>query len=223
LKLFDCIFRVPFFRPEFGVDIAGLPVKELVAILGGDLPCVLGRVDSQLAEEGERVRDVDLRYILPVSVDVLDKGVGDPVPGELLTSGSSKQRMVTKMGGCVDHRHCRLVPVNVVPFTERVQNVQLDVGEGGERVEDEGGQVLHALDVLPHERDALPVVHHVLVQVRLYGGRISVHVPQLISAVDDESFTVKVLRTRAIQSGTFPQAGVVVTSGHLACYFAIGD
>ena len=44
----------------------------------------------------------------------------------------------------------------------------------------------------------------------------SVHVPQLISAVDDESFTVKVLRTRAIQSGTFPQAGVVVTCGHLA-------
>ena len=44
----------------------------------------------------------------------------------------------------------------------------------------------------------------------------SVHVPQLISAVDDESFTVKVLRTRAIQSGTFPQAGVVVTSGQLA-------
>ena len=44
----------------------------------------------------------------------------------------------------------------------------------------------------------------------------SVHVPQLIRAVDDESFTVKVLRTCAIQSGTFPQAGVVVTSGHLA-------
>ena len=74
--------------------------------------------------------------------------------------------------GFLDHRHCRLVPVNVVPFTERVHDVQLDVGEGGECVEDEGGQVLHALDVLPHERDALPVVHHVLVQVRLYGGRI---------------------------------------------------
>ena len=42
-------------------------------------------------------------YLLPVSVDVLDKGVGDPVPGELLTSGSSKQRVVAKMGGCVDH------------------------------------------------------------------------------------------------------------------------
>ena len=72
----------------------------------------------------------------------------------------------------LDHRHCRLVPVDVVPFAERVHDVQLDVGEGGERVEDEGGQVLHALDVLPHERDALPVVHHVLVQVRLYGSRI---------------------------------------------------
>ena len=44
-----------------------------------------------------------LLYLLPVSIDVLDKGVGNPVPGELLTSGSSKQRMVAKMGGCVDH------------------------------------------------------------------------------------------------------------------------
>ena len=78
MRLFDRIFRVPFFRPEFGVDVAGLPVKELmakkgedkvkkkiqkihlVAILGGDLPCVHGRVDSQLTEEGKRVRDVDL-------------------------------------------------------------------------------------------------------------------------------------------------------------------
>ena len=65
----------------------------------------------------------------------------------------------------LDHRHCRLVPVDVVPFAKRVHDVQLDVGEGVERVEDEGGQVLHALDVLPHERDALPVFHHVLVQV----------------------------------------------------------
>ena len=44
-----------------------------------------------------------LLYLLPVSVDVLDKGVGDPVPGERLSSGSSKQRVVPKMGGCVDH------------------------------------------------------------------------------------------------------------------------
>ena len=44
-----------------------------------------------------------LLYLLPVSVDVLDKGVGDPVPGERLSSGSSKQRVVAKMGGCVDH------------------------------------------------------------------------------------------------------------------------
>ena len=92
-----------------------------MAILGRDLPCVHGRVDSQLTEEGKRVRDVDLGYVpgdrmfdslyvwetfvylLPVSVDVFDKGVGDPVPGERLTSGSSKQRMVAKMSGCVDH------------------------------------------------------------------------------------------------------------------------
>ena len=76
------------------------------------------------------------------------------------------------MGGGVDHWHRGLVTVDVVALAERVDDVQLDVGEGGERVEDEGGQVLHALDVLPHERDALPVVHHVLAQVELDQLRI---------------------------------------------------
>ena len=36
MRLFDRIFRVPFFRPEFGVDVAGLPVKELMAKKGED-------------------------------------------------------------------------------------------------------------------------------------------------------------------------------------------
>merc|ERR1712013_469284 len=164
------------------------------------------------------VRDLPLERVWVV-VNLLSVMVKSPLPSFLPFQVISRSLPLPVLA--------ILNPLNLAPawftFTERIHNVQLDVGEGGECVEDEGGQVLHALDVLPHERDALPFFHHVLVQVRLYGGRISIHVPQLISAVDDESFTVKVLRTRAIQSGTFPQAGVVVTSGHLACYFAIGD
>ena len=72
----------------------------------------------------------------------------------------------------MDHRHRRLVPVDVVPLAERVHDVQLDVGEGGEGVDDEASQVLHALDVLAHEGDALPILHHVLVKIGLYSGRI---------------------------------------------------
>ena len=36
MRLFDFIFRVQFFRPEAGVDVAGLPVKELMAKNGED-------------------------------------------------------------------------------------------------------------------------------------------------------------------------------------------
>ena len=72
----------------------------------------------------------------------------------------------------LDHRHCRLVPVNVVPFTERVHDVQLDVGEGDHGVEHEGLELLVAAQVLAHRADALPVVHHVLAQVELDQLRI---------------------------------------------------
>ena len=80
-----------------------------------------------------------------MSVDILDKGVGDAVPGKLLASGLSKHRVGAEMGCSVDHWHCRLVPVNVVPLTERVNDVQLDVGEGFEGVEDKTGEVFHPL------------------------------------------------------------------------------
>ena len=49
------------------------------------------------------------------------------------------------MGSCVDHWHRCLVPVDVVPLTEGVNDVQLDVGKGSEGVEDETSEVLHAL------------------------------------------------------------------------------
>ena len=49
------------------------------------------------------------------------------------------------MGCRVDHRHRRLVPVDVVPLAEGVDDVQLDVGEGSESVKDKTGEVLHAL------------------------------------------------------------------------------
>ena len=80
-----------------------------------------------------------------MSVDILDKGVGDAIPGKLLASGLSEHRVGAEMGCRVDHWHCRLVPVNVVPLTERVNDVQLDVGEGFEGVEDKTGEVLHPL------------------------------------------------------------------------------
>ena len=107
-----------------------------------------------------------------MSLDVLDEGVWDAVPGELLASGFPEHRVAAKMGCRMNHWHRCLVPVDVVPLAEGVYDVQLDVGEGGEGVEDEAGQVLHALDVLAHEGDALPILNHVLVKIGLYGGRI---------------------------------------------------
>ena len=111
-------------------------------------------------------------YLLPMPVNILDKGVGDTVPGELLSSGFPKHRMGTEVSCRVDHRHRCLVPVDVVARTEGVNDVQLDIREGSEGVEDETGEVLHTMDVLAHEGDALPIIHHVLVKVGLYFSRI---------------------------------------------------
>jgi len=158
-----------------------------------------------------------------MSIDVLDKRVGDTVPGELLASGLAEHRVGAKMGCRVNHWHCCLVPVNVVPLTERVDDVQLDVGEGSEGVEDETGEVLHPLDVLAHESDALPILHHVLVKIGLYGSRISVHVPQLVSAVNDKALTVEVLGSITVEAGVLPQAAVVVPGRQLNCSLPVGD
>ena len=51
------------------------------------------------------------------------------------------------MGSRVDHWHRCLVSVDVVPLTEDVNDVQLDVGKGSEGVEDETSEVLHALKI----------------------------------------------------------------------------
>ena len=88
-----------------------------------------------------------------MSLNVLDEGVWDAVPGELLASGLPEHRVVAKMGCRVDHWHRCLVPVNVVPLTERVDDVQLDVGEGSEGVEDETGEVLHPLKMKKGESE----------------------------------------------------------------------
>ena len=45
---------------KLGVDVAGVPVEELVAVISGHLPLLLGGRDPQLAVEGQRVRHVDL-------------------------------------------------------------------------------------------------------------------------------------------------------------------
>ena len=40
-------------RDELGVDVAGVPVEELVAIIGGHRPLLFGGRDTQLAVEGQ--------------------------------------------------------------------------------------------------------------------------------------------------------------------------
>ena len=38
---------------KLGVDVAGVPVEELVAVIGGHLPLLLGGRDPQLAVQGQ--------------------------------------------------------------------------------------------------------------------------------------------------------------------------
>ena len=45
---------------KLGVDVAGVPVEQLVAVIGGHLPLLLGGRDPQLAVQGQRVGHVDL-------------------------------------------------------------------------------------------------------------------------------------------------------------------
>ena len=40
-------------RDELGVDVAGVPVEQLVAVIGGHLPLLLGGRDPQLAVQGQ--------------------------------------------------------------------------------------------------------------------------------------------------------------------------
>ena len=61
---------------------------------------------------------------------------------------------------------------NVLTLTEAVNNVELEVGEGGEGDVD---QVQHGLQppaVLAQHGDALPVLRHVLPHVPLHCGRV---------------------------------------------------
>ena len=60
----------------------------------------------------------------------------------------------------------------VLTLAEAVQDVELEVREGGEGDVDQLQHGLQPPAVLAQHADALPVVHHVLVQVRLYGSRI---------------------------------------------------
>ena len=58
-----------------------------------------------------------------MSLNVLDEGVWDAVPGELLASGFPEHRVAAKMGCRMNHWHCCLVPVDVVPLAEGVDDV----------------------------------------------------------------------------------------------------
>ena len=130
------------------------------------------------------------------------------------------------MGGCVYHWHRGLVTVDVVALAKRVDDVQLDVGEGDHGVEHEGLELLVAAQVLAHRADALPVVHHVLAQEELDHLRIwkcncnlkqrntsfftSVHIPDLICALNNETRAVKLPGPVPVEPLLLPQAGVVV-------------
>ena len=50
-------------RDKFRVDVSGVPVKELVAVVGGHRPLLLRGGDAKLAVQGQGVRHVDLRGV----------------------------------------------------------------------------------------------------------------------------------------------------------------
>ena len=50
-------------RDEPGVDVAGVPVEELVAVVGGDAPSLFRGRHTQLAVEGQVVGHVHFRGI----------------------------------------------------------------------------------------------------------------------------------------------------------------
>merc|ERR1719242_2968778 len=103
---------------KFRVDVSGVPVKELVAVVGGHRPLLLRGGDAKLAVQGQGVWHVDLRGVLQLSVNVLDEAVGDAVPGESLVAWFPKHWVETKVSCRVDHWHGSLVPVDVVPLAE---------------------------------------------------------------------------------------------------------
>ena len=93
--------------------------------------------------------------------------------------------------------------------------MELDVRKSSHGGQGEVLKFVVATDILAHRADALPVVYHVLVQIGFDYLRIPVHVPYLISALDDESWAVKLLRSIPVETGLFPQARVVVASARL--------
>ena len=50
-------------RDKFRVDVSGVPVKELVAVVGGHRPLLLRGGDAKLAVQGQGVGHVDLRGV----------------------------------------------------------------------------------------------------------------------------------------------------------------
>ena len=76
------------------------------------------------------------------------------------------------MCGSVEDRHAGLVSINVIAITEGVHNVQLDVGEGVEGDVDQSDDLIHALQILTHAGDTLPVICHVFSQIELNSIKI---------------------------------------------------
>ena len=99
--------------------------------------------------------------LLPLSIDLLYESVWHPIPSKRFSSWLSKDRVIASVCGSVEDRHTGLVSINVIAITEGVHNVQLDVGEGIEGDVDQPDDLIHALQILTHAGDTLPVICHV--------------------------------------------------------------
>mmetsp|Transcript_67680 Transcript_67680/g.153054 ORF Transcript_67680/g.153054 Transcript_67680/m.153054 type:complete len:324 (-) Transcript_67680:137-1108(-) len=170
-----------------------------------------GKVQAQLLDQGPLVVHAPLGHVLPLArlVVLLHKRLHHAGPSRVATSRRPIRRG-PKVCSCQDVRHGTLVPVDVVALAGAVGDVDADVREGAHLREDCVSQRLPAHDA-PAPRSGVQVI---LIEV-LVDGRINIpaHVPDLISALDDEAARVECLRTRGDGELGY-QAGVVERRRH---------
>merc|ERR1711972_391901 len=62
------------------IDVASVPVKQLVAVISGHDPSFFWNRSPELAVERKGIRHVDLRGILPLAINIFDEAVGHSIP-----------------------------------------------------------------------------------------------------------------------------------------------
>ena len=107
------------------MNVASLPVKQLVAVRSGHGVGGAGGRGAQLRVQGQTVRHVHLRgvpimanifiqgckyfyacfHLLPLPPDVPDEGVGHAVPGGGPAGGRPQHGVRAQVGRRVDHGH----------------------------------------------------------------------------------------------------------------------